>query len=131
MKRFLSFRWTLLALALVAMVGGAYVVFGTVYAKGGYRSGHGHRNLAPLSEAEAKQAGAIYAKTCAGCHGERLEGATGPSLVGVGARLKIGKIEKIAQEGKARKKPVSMPSGLASPEEAMLLAHWLAKNPTT
>jgi len=25
MKRFLSFRWTLLALALVAMVGGAYV----------------------------------------------------------------------------------------------------------
>jgi len=69
------------------------------------------------------------ALTCAACHGQRLEGGVGPSLVGIGSRIPPTKIERIAQRGKGKNKPVSMPPGLATPEEARLLARWLAAGP--
>ena len=132
-------RWGFVALVLALAVGGAWIAFGPLYAKGRHGGGHGngHRQdrataaaPAALSGGEVEQANALFAKTCAGCHGEKLEGGVGPSLVGVGSRYSLGKIERIAQYGKGQKKPVPMPSGLASGEEAKLLARWLATNPT-
>lgn len=83
----------------------------------------------PLSAADEQKAIALYSKTCAACHGQRLEGGVGPPLAGVGWRYSPRKIEKIAQRGKGRKKAVSMPAGLVSPDEARLLARWLATGP--
>lgn len=81
---------------------------------------------AALSAADTQKASALYAATCAACHGPQRQGGIGPSLVDVGARYSQAKIEQIAQFGKGRKKPVPMPAGLATAEEAQLLARWLA-----
>lgn len=82
-----------------------------------------------LSATQVQQARTLYDRTCAGCHGQKMEGVIGPSLVGVGSRYSLAKIEKIAQRGKGKKKSVSMPAGLVSPDEAHLLARWLAAGP--
>jgi hypothetical protein len=60
--------------------------------------------------------------------GDMAEGAVGPSLIGVGARYPLAKIEKIAQWGQGRKKPPPMPSGLVSEDDASLLAAWLVSS---
>lgn len=83
----------------------------------------------PVSPAEARQAQALYAKSCAGCHGQQRQGVVGPSLVGVGERYSLAKIERIAQRGKGKNKAVSMPSGLVPAEQARLLARWLVNEP--
>jgi mono/diheme cytochrome c family protein len=93
------------------------------------RGGAKSTQSAPLSEAEIEQARTIYARTCAGCHGPRLEGAVGPSLVSVRSRYPLAKIDRIAQRGKGKNKPISMPAGLVSPGAASLLARWLAAGP--
>ncbi|WP_067732681.1 c-type cytochrome [Novosphingobium naphthalenivorans] len=130
-------RWFPLLLILTVAIGG-WFMFDPVYSKGRHSQGEGHGNrhrqdaaitASPLSDTEAKQASVLFAKTCAACHGEKLEGGVGPSLVGVGSRYSLDKIERIAQYGKGRQKPVSMPSGLATADEATLLARWLATNP--
>src|SRR3990172_1634112 len=86
-------------------------------------------SVAPLSAADEQKAVALYSRTCAACHGQRLEGVVGPSLVGVGSRYSLAKIERIAQRGKGKNKPVSMPAGLATPDQARLLARWLTAGP--
>lgn len=130
-------RWLPLLLILAVAIGG-WFMFDPVYSKERHSQGEGHGKrhrqdaaitASPLSDTEAKQASALFAKTCAGCHGEKLEGGVGPSLLGVGSRYSLDKIERIAQYGKGRQKPVSMPSGLATADEATLLARWLATNP--
>lgn len=118
--------WTLLVVAL--SLGASYIIVEYAYAKGR----HGDERAAvsePLSATEEQKAVALYAKTCAACHGQHLEGVIGPSLVGVGSRHSLAKIERIALRGKGRKKPVPMPAGLATPDEARLLARWLVAGP--
>lgn len=134
MTFFRSIRWALLAIVLDLAMGGAWLTFQPLYAKGHH--GRDHRQAetalaapASLSEAEVNQAKALFAGTCAGCHAERLEGGVGPSLVGVGSRHSRDKIERIVQYGKGRKKAVPMPAGLASAKDARLIARWLATNP--
>lgn len=129
-------RW-ISPLFIILALAGSWFVFNAADGKGRHGHGHGgrHREETPvatpaLSEAEAKQARALYAKTCSGCHGAKLEGAVGPALVGVASRYSLEKIARIAQYGKGRKKSVSMPSGLATSDEAALLARWLDTNPT-
>lgn len=60
------------------------------------------------------------AKGCTGCHGGNLEGGVGPALTGVGERLSAEEIANIIVNGQG-----SMPAGLASAEEADVLATWL------
>jgi mono/diheme cytochrome c family protein len=81
----------------------------------------------PLSPEEINRASALYAQKCAACHGRQKQGGpVGPSLLGVGSRYSLAKIERIAQRGKGRKKAQPMPSGLVTAAEASLLARWLA-----
>ena len=61
-------------------------------------------------------------KSCVGCHGQDLEGASGPELAKVGAKLSKDEIKDVLLNGKG-----SMPSGLVSDEEAETLATWLAE----
>lgn len=121
-------RWPLLLLVVAVSIGIGWVTVEYAYAKG--KHGHGKTNVSqPLSVAEEQRAVALYSRTCAACHGQRLEGVVGPSLVDVGSRYSLAKIERIAQRGKGKNKPVSMPAGLATPDEARLLARWLAAGP--
>src|SRR3990167_3471446 len=122
------FRWALLLMVLTLAIGAYWITINPANEKG--RRGGGRAIApAPLSSAETQQAHALYAKTCAACHGQQLEGVVGPSLVGVGSRYSLAKIERIAQRGKGKNKPVSMPAGLATPDQARLLARWLAAGP--
>lgn len=89
----------------------------------------GSSEAAPPSATEVQQAQVLYANTCALCHGQQREGAIGPSLVAVGERYSLAKIERIAQEGKGKKQAIPMPAGLVSAEQARLLARWLVTAP--
>ncbi|RHW41032.1 cytochrome c [Neobacillus notoginsengisoli] len=60
-------------------------------------------------------------KGCIGCHGEQLEGKSGPKLSDVGSKLDEGEIKDIIVNGKG-----SMPQGLATGADADALAKWLA-----
>ncbi|MFS8515112.1 MAG: cytochrome c [Planifilum fulgidum] len=63
-------------------------------------------------------------QSCAQCHGENLEGVNGPSLLGVGKKLKAEEIIQIIDNGRG-----AMPPGTfqGTDEEKKKLAEWLAK----
>lgn len=65
---------------------------------------------------------AIYANSCAGCHGDDLSGTSAPDLTTVGGSLSQDEIEDIINNGKG-----TMPPALVSPEEAAVLAEWLSE----
>ena len=119
--------WRLLML-VATLSAGAIAVIGSVHAGGKHRRAE-PLEPGPLSASEAGQAATLYAGKCAACHGPRLEGGVGPSLARLGSRYSVAKIARIAQNGKGRKKPVPMPAGLATSDEARLLARWLAGSP--
>ncbi|MGG3941607.1 cytochrome c551 [Peribacillus psychrosaccharolyticus] len=63
----------------------------------------------------------LYERSCAGCHGNNLEGAAGPKLSNVGSKLSKEDIETIIAEGKG-----IMPSEVLKGEDAANVAAWLA-----
>lgn len=65
----------------------------------------------------------IFANSCASCHGDDMSGSgDAPDLTQVGNRLDEDEIIEIINEGRG-----SMPPGTASPEEAEVIAEWLAE----
>ncbi|MEK3935433.1 cytochrome c551 [Sporosarcina sp. FSL W7-1349] len=73
-------------------------------------------------ETASADAEALYSKSCIGCHGGNLEGASGPKLSDVGSRLSEEEIHTIILEGKG-----NMPPGLLQGEEADAVAKWLSE----
>lgn len=65
---------------------------------------------------------AIYASSCASCHGQDLSGVAGPELTTVGSKLSADEISDIIVNGQG-----TMPGGLVSNEEADILAEWLSE----
>lgn len=65
----------------------------------------------------------LYQESCIGCHGQNLEGASGPNLQKVGAKYSESEIEDIINNGRGN----NMPGGLVSEEEATELANWLSE----
>ncbi|HLR66476.1 cytochrome c550 [Virgibacillus alimentarius] len=65
---------------------------------------------------------AIFESNCASCHGADLSGGAGPDLTKVGGNLSEEEIHDIIINGKG-----SMPPGMATEEEAGVLAGWLAE----
>lgn len=78
-------------------------------------------STAPSGSYDAATAEALYKNTCAGCHGQTLEGAVGPNLQKVGGTLSKDQILGVLKNGKG-----SMPPGLAKGDDAETLAAWLA-----
>lgn len=78
-------------------------------------------STAPSGSYDAATAEALYKNTCAGCHGQTLEGAVGPNLQKVGGTLSKDQILEVLKNGKG-----SMPPGLAKGDDAETLAAWLA-----
>ncbi|TFE03902.1 cytochrome c551 [Jeotgalibacillus salarius] len=64
----------------------------------------------------------IFIGNCSGCHGDNLEGASGPNLQEVGSRLSQDEILNVIQQGQG-----SMPAGLIEGEEAEVVAEWLSE----
>lgn len=64
----------------------------------------------------------LYERSCAGCHGNNLEGGAGPGLTNVGSKLSKEDIETIIAEGKG-----IMPSQVLKGEDASNVAAWLAE----
>ncbi|MGY4690335.1 cytochrome c550 [Salibacterium sp. K-3] len=62
----------------------------------------------------------VVNENCISCHGENLEGGSGPALTDVGNKLSAEEIADIAQNGKG-----DMPSGIATAEEAQAVAEYL------
>ncbi len=70
---------------------------------------------------DAEAAEASYQQTCSSCHGGNLEGANGPALDNIGARLSQDEILDAIVNGRA-----GMPPGLLQGDEAENVAAWLA-----
>jgi cytochrome c551 len=70
---------------------------------------------------DAAAAETLYKNSCAGCHGQNLEGMVGPNLTAVGAKYSKEQILEILEKGKG-----NMPPGLAKGADAETLAAWLA-----
>jgi len=64
----------------------------------------------------------LYERSCAGCHGNNLEGGAGPELTNVGSKLSKEDIETIIAEGKG-----IMPPEVLKGEDASNVAAWLTE----
>jgi mono/diheme cytochrome c family protein len=116
--------WTAAALSLVATM--AWSILGKHHHTK-RREAETERHVAQLTTKQTQEAQALFTKTCAACHGQHLEGAIGPSLIQIDQRHSVEKIERIIRSGKGKQKDVAMPGGLASDDEAALLAQWLSR----
>lgn len=107
---------------LLAMMLGAGLVLGAC--GGGNNAGDTNNADTGTSggETASADAEALYKKSCIGCHGGNLEGASGPKLSDVGSRLSEEEIHTIIEEGKG-----NMPPGLLKGEEAAVVAKWLSE----
>ncbi len=65
---------------------------------------------------------AIFANSCASCHGDDMTGSVGPDLTTVGSDHSAEDIEEIINNGQG-----AMPPGTVPPEEAAVLAEWLSE----
>jgi mono/diheme cytochrome c family protein len=65
---------------------------------------------------------AIFESNCASCHGADLSGGMGPDLTKVGNEHSEDEIQDIIINGYG-----DMPAGMATEEEAEVLAGWLAE----
>ncbi|RIU93549.1 cytochrome c550 [Oceanobacillus picturae] len=65
---------------------------------------------------------AIFESNCSSCHGADLSGGAGPDLTQVGSRLSEEEIHDVIINGRG-----SMPAGMATEQEAEVLAAWLAE----
>ncbi|NGQ95668.1 cytochrome c [Brevibacillus sp. SYP-B805] len=70
---------------------------------------------------DAAAAENVFKSTCAGCHGQNLEGMVGPNLTHVGSKYSKDQIREILEKGKG-----SMPAGLVKGADADNIAAWLA-----
>ncbi|WP_028399232.1 cytochrome c550 [Ectobacillus panaciterrae] len=64
----------------------------------------------------------IVKQTCTTCHGEQLQGAVGPNLQKIGAKLSQDEIKNVVMNGRG-----NMPAGLLPAEQATKVAEYLAK----
>ncbi|HLQ83410.1 MAG TPA: cytochrome c [Pseudogracilibacillus sp.] len=75
-----------------------------------------------VTEEEASDPEALFANSCASCHGGDLTGGAGPDLTTVGANLSAEEIEDVILNGQG-----TMPPGLLQGQEANEVAAWLAE----
>ncbi|MGM8364604.1 cytochrome c550 [Virgibacillus sp. W0181] len=74
-------------------------------------------------EASADDPEAIFANSCASCHGADLSGGAGPDLTKVGGDLSKDEIKEIIINGTDG----GMPGGLVNDGQAEALAEWLGE----
>lgn len=69
---------------------------------------------------EPKDAEGLYKKSCIGCHGSDLKGASGPAVTNMKDKYTEEELHTLIMEGKGM-----MPGKLLTDEQAQLVAEWL------
>ena len=79
-----------------------------------------------FTDAQAARGQALYTAQCASCHGDKLEGAQGPPLVGDGfvTAWQTQPLSELASKIR-NTMPADAPGGLTPPQSADLVAHIL------
>lgn len=72
------------------------------------------------SSSTASSGEELYNKSCAACHGEKLEGRVGPALTNLKSKYSETDLQDIIMKGTPR-----MPGNLLSEEEATKVSNWL------
>jgi mono/diheme cytochrome c family protein len=82
---------------------------------------------APYTQQQVAQGGAIYAKSCALCHGDRLQGLSAPALTGAGfghSHLNAAQLRSVVTQTM----PLTAPGSLAPNDYAAVMAFLLSYN---
>lgn len=112
-------KWTMFTLFCAACLLGLSVLFFTI-------PDAPEQEAVPIAEVplDVAAAEAIYEKSCLMCHGDQLQGAGGPGLADVGARLSVSQIKSKIERGGP-----GMPgfAGSLSAEEIINLSNWLSE----
>jgi cytochrome c551 len=62
----------------------------------------------------------IYKESCAACHGDKLQGAVGPSVANMKSKYSEAEVLKIINEGTKK-----MPGNLLTEEKSEIVTKWL------
>lgn len=98
-------------------------VFPAILLMGACGAGGDHSDSSDTNNESAGNAEDLYQESCIGCHGQNLEGSSGPGLQEVGAKYTESEIEDIINNGRGS----NMPGGLVNEKEAEALAQWLSE----
>jgi cytochrome c550 len=116
-------RNPLIPFALIAVLG---IVFMFLLSYQGLHKGkelaEAKKNGGKATQTAASKPEDIVKQTCTSCHGEQLQGAIGPSLQKVGAKLSQDEIKNVLLHGRG-----NMPAGLLPAEQASKVAEYLSK----
>jgi len=82
-------------------------------------SGEGVEKTEEVADASPEE---LYQQSCIGCHGDQMQGVSGPALKTVGSKYSEDEIQDILVNGT----PGGMPSGLVPGNEEKM-AQWLAE----
>jgi mono/diheme cytochrome c family protein len=80
---------------------------------------------APYTQQQVAQGGAIYGKSCALCHGDKLQGLSAPALTGAGfshAHLNAAQLRNVVTQTM----PLTAPGSLAPNDYAAIMAFLLS-----
>jgi len=111
-KAFFTSFGILFLVFLIALVGSIF-----------FPPSHGNeaQGGAPTANIDAE---AIFKQNCSSCHGQNLEGISGPALTTVGSHLSADEIAKIIKDGRG-----GMPPGMLKKQpEIKAVAEWLSEH---
>lgn len=74
----------------------------------------------PGKSSTAMDGESIYKESCAACHGDKLQGAVGPSVVDMKSKYSKAEVQKIINEGTQK-----MPGNLLDDEKSEIVTKWL------
>jgi mono/diheme cytochrome c family protein len=110
-KAFTASFGILFLVFLIALVGSAIFPPQKEAAKGG------------AGETAQINAEAVFKQNCSSCHGQNLEGISGPNLTKVGSKYSVDEIKNIIKNGKG-----GMPPGMLKKQpEIEAVAKWLSE----
>lgn len=114
------YKWTMFGVFCAACLLGLSILFTTIPEEGS------HEEAAPIADVplNVEAAAAVYEQSCLMCHGDQLQGVSGPMISNVGSRLDEQQIARKIQNGVG-----GMPGfkDELSAEEIGNLAKWLSE----
>jgi cytochrome c551 len=114
------YKWTMFGVFCAACILGLSILFTTIPKEAE------HEEAAPIAEVplNVEAAAAVYEQSCLMCHGDQLQGVSGPQLSDAGARLSELQIVRKIENGGG-----GMPGfkDSLSAEEIRNLAKWLSE----
>ncbi|MCP8967155.1 cytochrome c550 [Ectobacillus ponti] len=116
-------RNPLIPFALIAVLGiGLMFLFSFQGLNKGKELAEAQKNGGTAKQTANAKPEDIVKQNCTSCHGDQLQGAVGPNLQKVGAKLSKDDIQNVILKGRG-----NMPAGLLPADQATKVADWLSK----